>query len=257
MRTVVSAGAPSADERDGERFAAGIAGDPRGEGGRRSRIPRRAPPRSAASRCRGRSAPTARRRSPPPANGRRDSAGRASRVAPRRRSAPAGLGWPRRTARPVRWSPALRSSNALIEAPIGRALPRAARQRGKLQPRRSAPARCAPASASPRSRRARSARRPARVEIGALRHGARRRARLAGRGGAQALARQGCGFGQDDQRRLAAERLERGERVGGGWMGREPAREGRARRVVGRRRAQRSQRRASPRAVRGAAASAR
>ena len=44
-----------------------------------------------------------------------------------------------------------------------------------------------------------------RVEIGALRHGARRVRGVAGCGGHQLVARQGGGLGENDQRRLAAQ----------------------------------------------------
>ena len=70
------------------------------------------------------------------------------------------------------------------------------------------------------------------VEIGATRDGARLRRVAVGRRG-ESLARQRDSLGERDQRRLAAQRLDDGERVGRRRIGREPAREGGARRFVG------------------------
>ncbi len=83
------------------------------------------------------------------------------------------------------------------------------------------------------------------VEIGATRDGARLRRFAVGRR-REPFARQRDRFGERDQRRLAAHGLDGGERVGRCGIGREPAREGRARRLVRLRRARRSPRRGRP-----------
>ena len=69
------------------------------------------------------------------------------------------------------------------------------------------------------------------VEIGATRDGARLRRFAVGRR-REPLARQSDRFGERDQRRLAAHGFDGGERVGRRGVGRESAREGRARRIV-------------------------
>ena len=231
MRTVVSAGAPSA-------ASATASGSPPGSLAIRAANAAGQPNSSASAASKRRQSLSRAQRSEP----RRDARGHrrmgggiapAERRALRRSDNPQPLRRARLEEQRALFDCRRRALEQRVdEAPVGGVLLRAARQHGKL--------RCVDRRCEVARQRQRGVGVPARnqrvdqrgVEIGALRHRARRRRGFAARRCAQTRARQRDGVRKRNQRRFAAERFQRRKRVARRRVRREAAREGRARRFV-------------------------